>query len=271
MKIFIDIGSNVGETLIEATKEKYAFDKIYCFEPSLYCIEDLQKFADKDKRITICDFGLSKGNQNAELFQPGSLGGTIVKGEIHDVGKDHDETFRDDRKVESIKLRDASEWFKENINPNDCIVVKTNCEGSEVDILDSLIDGDFMKNIYSFLVTFDIREHKDFQHRELEIRQRLKKEKIKNFCFSDDVMIGHTHEQRIENWLKLFGIDSENKDVQSLRKNYQQTFLKYSSKNGFFTRWEIRLKRNLNYKLLPSWIKIPLRLTKRAFGLHREK
>jgi len=128
-----------------------------------------------------------------------------------------------------------------------------------------------MKNIYSFLVTFDIREHKDFQHRELEIRQRLKKEKIKNFCFSDDVMIGHTHEQRIENWLKLFGIDSENKDVQSLRKNYQQTFLKYSSKNGFFTRWEIRLKRNLNYKLLPNWIKNPLRLTKRAFGLHREK
>ena len=84
-------------------------------------------------------------------------------------------------------------------------------------------------------------------------------------------MIGHTHEQRIENWLKLFGIDSENKDVQSLRKNYQQTFLKYSSKNGFFTRWEIRLKRNLNYKLLPSWIKTPLRLTKRAFGFHREK
>jgi FkbM family methyltransferase len=271
MKIFIDIGSHVGETLLEVTKEKYAFDKIYCFEPSIYCIEDLQKFANKDNRISICDFGLSKGNQNAELFQPGSLGGTIVKGETHDLGKEHDETFREDRKVESIKLRDAGEWFQENINPGDCIVVKTNCEGSEVDILDSLIDNNFLKNIYSFLVTFDIREHKEFQHREIEIRRRLKKERIKNFCFSDDVMIGHSHSERIKNWLKLFGIDSDNKDVNSLREKYQQTFLKYSSKNGFFTRWEIRLKRDLGYKVLPNWIKSPLRLIKRMFGLHREK
>ena len=271
MKIFIDIGSHVGETLIEATKEKYAFDEIYCFEPSLYCIEDLQKFADKDKRITICDFGLSKGNQNAELFQPGSLGGTIVKGEIHDVGKDHDETFRDDRKVESIKLRDASEWFKENINPNDCIVVKTNCEGSEVDILDSLIDGDFMKNIYSFLVTFDIREHKEFQHREIEIRKKLKHTGLTNFCFSDDVMIGHSHIERIANWLRLFGIDSSEKDLGVLKQNYRKVFLKYSSKSGFFTRWEIRLKRIVNYKNLPLWLKKTLSFFKRILGLNRER
>ena len=54
-----------------------------------------------------------------------------------------------------------------------------------------------MKNIYSFLVTFDIREHKTYQHREIEIRNKLKKESNKNFCFFDDVMIGHTHLERI--------------------------------------------------------------------------
>ena len=74
MKIFVDIGSHIGETLLEITKEKYAFDKIYCFEPSTYCIEDLKKFANEDRRITICDFGLSNKNQDAELFQLGSLG-----------------------------------------------------------------------------------------------------------------------------------------------------------------------------------------------------
>ena len=271
MKIFIDIGSHIGETLQEVTKTKYSFDKIYCFEPSIYCIDELQKFADQDSRIIICDFGLSKGNQDAELFQPGSLGGTIVKGGTPDLGKEHDQSFREDRGVEKIKLRDANEWFKENVSVDDLIVVKTNCEGSEVDILDSLIDGSFMDNIYSFLVTFDIREHKEFQYREIEVRKRLKEQKIKNFCFSDDVMVGFTHEERIANWLQLFGVDSENKDVSSLREKFHQAFLKYSSKNGIFVRWEIRLKRDLNYKLLPSWLKKILSLIKGAFGLHRER
>ena len=271
MKIFIDIGSHIGETLEEVTKAKYSFDKIYCFEPSIYCIDELQKFADQDSRISICNFGLSKGNQDAELFQPGSLGGTIVKGGTADLGKDHDQSFKGDRKAEKIKLRDANEWFEENISPNDLIVVKTNCEGSEVDILDSLIDGNFMDNIYSFLVTFDIREHKKFQYREVEVRKRLRLQKVKNFCFSDDVMIGFTHIERIANWLQLFGVDSDHKDASSLRKKYHLAFIKYSSKNGVFARWEIRLKRDLNYKLLPGWLKSILKLAKRTFGLHRER
>ncbi len=271
MKIFVDIGSHIGETLLEVTKKKYAFDKIFCFEPSIYCIDELNKFAEQDNRIIICDFGLSNKNQDAELFQPGSLGGTIVKAETHDLGKEHDESFRDDRKVEKIKLRDSNEWFLENINPNDYIVVKTNCEGSEVDILDSLIDGGFMRNIYSFLVTFDIREHKEYQYREIEIRNKLNKEAVKNFCFSDDVMIGHTHEKRIENWLKLFGIDTDCQDTKVLRSKYQKIFSKYSNKTGFFTRWEIRLKRDLNYKILPDWLKKFLRSIKRLAGLNRER
>ena len=271
MKIFIDIGSHIGETLEEVTKTKYSFDKIYCFEPSIYCIAELQKFADQDNRISICDFGLSKGNQDAELFQPGSLGGTVIKGGAPDLGKKHDQSFVEDREVEKIKLRDANEWFKENISADDLIVVKTNCEGSEVDILDSLIDGNFMDNIYSFLVTFDIREHKEFQYREVEVRKRLKEQKVKNFCFSDDVMIGFTHEERIANWLQLFGIDSENKDAGSLRKKYRPAFIKYSSKNGVFVRWETILKRELNYQLFPGWLKSILRVVKGVFGLHRER
>ena len=84
MKIFLDIGSHVGETLLEVTKEKYSFDKIVCFEPSSFCFDKLRKFSDHDDRISICEFGLSNRNQDAELFQPGSLGGTIFKNETHD-------------------------------------------------------------------------------------------------------------------------------------------------------------------------------------------
>jgi FkbM family methyltransferase len=270
-KIFLDIGSHIGETLSEVRKEKYAFDKIYCFEPSLYCTDKLKKIAKQDSRIEINNFGLSNKDQDAELLQPGSLGGTVFKGGTNDWGKDHDDTYRNDLEVEKIHLRDANKWFRENIEPNDYIVVKTNCEGSEVDILDSLIDGGFMKNIYSFLITFDIRENPNHQHRELEIRKKINKEPVKNFCFSDDVMIGPTHEKRIENWLTLFGIDTEIYDLELLRSRYQKIFLKYSNKSGFFTRWEIRIKRGLNYNQYPVWLKNFLRALKRILKLDRER
>ena len=32
--------------------------------------------------------------------------------------------------AETIKLQDANEWFQNNVNKDDFIVVKTNCEGS---------------------------------------------------------------------------------------------------------------------------------------------
>ena len=259
MKIFIDIGAHIGQTLHEVSKEKYAFDKIVCFEPSSFCLDELKKIALEDDRIEICKFGLSNKNQDIELFMPGTQSGSIYKEEDHSMEKEE---------VETIKLHDACEWFESNTNADDYIVVKTNCEGSEVDILDSLLDGNIMKNIYCFLITFDIRNYEEFQHREVEIRKRLKKENLTNFCFSDNVMIGTSHEKRIKHWLKLFGIDSQNKDVDSLRKSYEKEFLKYSRKSGFFSRWEIRIKRIFNYENYPDWVKDILRFLKRVFGFN---
>ena len=73
MKIFLDIGSHIGQTLHEVTKEKYAFDKIVCFEPSSFCLDQLKKFAEEDDRIIICEFGLGNRNHEVELFMPGTL------------------------------------------------------------------------------------------------------------------------------------------------------------------------------------------------------
>ena len=185
--------------------------------------------------------------------------------------EDEVESTKVSEEAETIKLVDASEWFQNNTNENDILVVKTNCEGSEVDIIDSLIDNDFLKNIYSFLVTFDIRNYSKFQHREVGIRKRLQEQKQKNFCFSDDVMVGTSHSKRIENWLTLFGIDSNISDVEALRNKYNDQFFKHSRKSGFFTRWEIRLKRSINYNNFPNWVKELLRFSKRALKLNRER
>ena len=235
--------------------------KLCAFEPSRVCLKELKKIAAEDDRVEICEFGLSNKNQDIQLFLPGTQAGSIYD-EGYSVEKEE---------VETIRLCDACEWFENNTSAEDYVVVKTNCEGSEVDILESLLDGNIMKNIYCFLITFDIRNYEEFQHRELVIRKRLKKEKLTNFCFSDNVMIGTSHEKRIENWLKLFGIDSPSKDVDFLRKLHEKEFLKYSSKSGFFSRWEVRLKRTFNYNNFPEWVKDILKSSKRMLGLNRER
>ena len=224
----------------------------------------MEELASKDHRIEICLFGLSNKNREAKLFLPGSLSASIIM-------EDGVQSTEVAEEAENIRLVDATEWFENNTNKGDLLVVKTNCEGSEVDIIDSLIDNDYLKNIYSLLVTFDIRNYKKLQHREVEIRQKLRAQKQKNFCFSDDAMVGISHSKRIENWLTLFGIDSDLSDIETLRAKYKNQFLKYSSKSGLFSRWEIRLKRSINYNNFPNWLKKLLRFSKKFLRLSRER
>ena len=259
MKIFLDIGANEGQTLNEVIKKEYAFDKIICFEPSKIFLIKLNKFALSDKRIQICNFGLSNKNEEVKLFEAGTLSGSIFKRE--DIDKSNSEI---------IKLVDTQEWFNKNIKSDDLVFVKINCEGSEVDILDSLIEGGGINNIYSVLITFDIREFEKLQHKEIEIRRRLKDKKLTNYCFSDHMMIGNTHEKRIKNWLKTFGANHLEESKENLKRIYQKEFLKFSSKSGFFTRYEIRLKRIIKYKNFPSPAKSFLKNLKKILGFSRE-
>lgn len=259
MKIFLDIGSHYGETLHEVLKEEYNFDKIYCFEPSSNAIKQLEKIAEKDHRVVICPFGLSNKNIEMPLFDPGKLSGSIFSNKI----SDHEH--------EIITLRDTAEWFKNNIESGDYLVVKTNCEGSEVDIIDSLINSDLLKNIYILMITFDILEYSDYHHKEREIRKRLKETGLNNFCFSEDVMFGTTHEKRIKNWLSLFGVHESEKNHKSLSVRYKKNFIKYSQKSGNLFFIEAKFKSAFNFKKWPESAKKPLRFLKKHFWTYREQ
>ena len=62
MKVFVDIGSNHGQTLKVISNKKYNFDKIFGIEPSKKCFANLDKIEAADKRIKICKFGLGLKN-----------------------------------------------------------------------------------------------------------------------------------------------------------------------------------------------------------------
>ena len=258
MKIFLDVGSHKGETLKEVINSKYNFEKIYCFEPSKKCIKTLKKF--KDKRVIILNYGLSDKNQVIKLYNSGSLGASIFNKHLLDK----------ENSFEKVKLVKASKWFRKNIKIHDLVIVKLNCEGSECDIIDDLIDFDQFSYIYNVLITFDIREFPKLSFREIQIRKKLKKTNLNNFCFSDNIMRGKNHQSRINYWLKEIGIVNKINNKITLKKLNQKKLSYYSSKSGIFFRLEIKLKKIIFYKNLPIFIKNYLKMIKKMTFLSRE-
>ncbi len=256
MRVFLDIGSHTGESVPEVAKPKYGFDRIVCFEPASSCLPDLEKLKAADPRIEICPYGLSDADKTVELHNAGSLGGSV---------------FASEGPVERIKLVDAARWFEDNLSADDLLVVKTNCEGSEVDIVKRLLDKELMGRAASFLITFDIRDYPEHRHKEVALRMRLRETGLANYCFSDDVMIGITHEKRLAHWLGLFGIDQPSLSLRDIRLRYKQHFESYSRKSGRRQRLERIVKERLSYEGFPEPVKALLRKVKRAAGLSREK
>jgi len=248
MKIFLDVGAHYGETIIEVLKSKYSFDLIHAFEPSKRCLFKINKI--KSSKLKIHNFGLFNSSEIKTLNNPGDLGASIyINSTIY--------------QKERIKLNQASEWFKKNISKRDIIFVKLNCEGSECDIIDDLIDNNQFNKIYNILITFDVRDIPSRRKEEIRIRKKLKRLNMNNYCFSDDVMKGKSHKDRINNWLKLVGGCNKNKNKNMLIYNFKDTMEYYASKTGYVNRLEHRLKRYLLYEYYPIFIKSLLRLFKR--------
>ena len=117
--------------------------------------------------------------------------GASVYGDKYDlIDKEH---------IEQIKLIEASQWILENTDITDIIVMKLNCEGSECDIIENLLNKNIYDRIAHIMIDFDVRKIPSQKHREHEILQLLKDKNNYNECST--VMIGRTHQNRIQNWL----------------------------------------------------------------------
>ena len=260
MKIFIDVGSHYGETVLEVVKSKYNFDKIFCFEPSKKCLPILNRIAKKDDRVEVLNCGLSDKSYTSKLFDSGSVAASVFE----DAGGDPSDD------IEEISLLDAGEWFRKNTDDDDVIVVKLNCEGSEVDIIESLLQADEFKKIYNILITFDVRNYSHLRHKEIRTRRELGRLKYNNYCFSDDTMVGSTHQKRINNWLSIFGIDTNISNLADLRSLYYNNFQVYSNKTGYRQRLEGRIKRIFLYEKYPTSLKNIFKSIKKGLRLSRE-
>jgi FkbM family methyltransferase len=195
MKVFLDVGAHEGSTLLAVRDPKYAFDRIYCFEPAPSCWAGLE--AKADRRVTICRFGLWNRTSTQMLYDAGSSGASL-----------YGDKFRDEPGGERIALVRASDWFRENIVAGDDVYLKLNCEGSEMDIVEDLLDAGLLARVRSVMIDPDVRKIPSQAHRERDLRDRLASSGLRNYALAEEVMVGRTHRGRIQHWLRGAGAEN---------------------------------------------------------------
>jgi FkbM family methyltransferase len=262
-RIFLDVGAHFGETAEVALEKRYSFDRICCFEPSKKCLPQLHTLAQKDSRVEVYPFGLGAQDCHRQLRRSGELSATVVGAESQLAIQGS----------ELVEMRDIAKWMDHNLDEDDeaLCVMKINCEGSEVELLERLLETKKLSYFYSVVISWDIREYERGLEYEAALRGKILKEGVMNHCSSDDVMIGASHAARVDHWLKLFGIDQSDKNLKLLRKEYSKVFLRYARKTGVLHRFEHRLKTVVRYDMMPAIIKRILRFLKRFARLNRDR
>lgn len=228
MKIFLDVGAHIGQTLKIALENKYHFDKIYCFEPVPECCNQLKRFG--DKRITVCEFGLWDKNKTGTLYSPQTRGASLFK-----------DKFRGQVKSRKVRLVKASEWFKQNLKDDDQIYLKLNCEGAEIPILNDLITFQECKKIKVLMVDFDIRKIPSQKHLMAGMKAKLNKLGIPKIFYIDEYHLGKgTHSYFTHLWLdestqppvKIINLEKTRSD---LAKLFEGTGAEIGVERGVFS------------------------------------
>jgi FkbM family methyltransferase len=191
MRNFLDIGSHSGETLSVVVDPKYKFDRIYGFEPSLISCKRLQKYT-SDPRVEIicCALGMKTGR--GILYHSGSLGATMYEDKPWRPGNYHPN--------EECDTLSASTWFRK-LSASDDNVVKINCEGAELDILDDLMDSGEIAKIKILMVDWDSQKIPS-----LKSRVKITQDKLADW---PDIVqfpvptrdMGETHDARTRWWV----------------------------------------------------------------------
>lgn len=220
MKIFLDVGAYHGISARAAAAQRFKFDRIICFEPSSECIPYID--AINDTRITVIPCGMWNETTTKTLYGCGHYGASIFRDKpINDRG-----AAANSCQVNLIKV---SDWVRRNIEQDDIVFMKLNCEGSECDIIDDLVVNNEISKLYSIMIDFDVGKIPSIQHREIEVRRLIHAKRINNICFSEDVMTGDSHEARIHNWLAMLGAE-ESLPLNMLRKKYGKSLKNLSEK-----------------------------------------
>jgi len=171
-RVFLDIGAHHGQTIELLLRPRFKVDHIFGFDPSPLCHDILDRKFGTNPKVTIVKVGLWSSECEMDLHNEGSQGGT--------VHADYQTTCNPKPRVTRCRFVKASDWFRENVSEDDEVFLKLNCEGSECDIISDLLDTGEYRKVKATFVDFDVRKSPSQQHKEKELRERMKAEGINN-------------------------------------------------------------------------------------------
>jgi FkbM family methyltransferase len=192
---FVDVGAHVGETARVVRSPRYRFERIHCLEPAAACWPALEQLAAADARVRVHRVGLAGQAGRRTLHAPGLAGATLFA----------DKPFRRPVEVqpETVTVVRARTWLARHVDPSETLVLKLNCEGAEVEILDDLLETDWLQQARSVMVDFDARKIPSLAGRVEELRGLLAGLPV---VYARDVMVGRTHRERVGRWLESVGL-----------------------------------------------------------------
>ena len=190
--VFLDVGCHVGQTLDEVTRPKYQFRTIYAFEPMAIQFQHIMRAYRAYENVQVFDYGLGDSTRTATLYGANEHCESSIYADKNDVS-----TIMQT----SCAIVEASNWFERNITEDDTVIMKINAEGSEIPIMNNLIDSGLIHRIHNVMLDFDCRKVPSIAHCEGDLIDRMALVGFDRYSLCDDVMRGATHQSRIGNWL----------------------------------------------------------------------
>lgn len=195
--IFLDVGAHEGQTLEEVVKPQYGFTHIHAFEPMVDQWQTANFRYGWRENVTVHHCGLAYEDGLFPLYGNNhAMDATLFKEKRDTPDPEH---------VTVCRFRDASEVFR-SLPAGEGLVVKLNCEGGEIQILDSLIDSGEIHRVEDVMIDFDIRKVPGREQEERRIVQKLAEAGFDRYHLCEDVMRGQTHQERIAAWLRTVAL-----------------------------------------------------------------
>ena len=166
----------------------------------------------------------------SQLFNSGSLGASLFK----DAPDYQPSRLQTDKAVESIQLIDAAKFINAYTASCDSIWLKLNCEGSELDIITSIIESGLNDRIANALIDLDAKKIPSLQAKWQPVMSLVEETKLP-YSLPEDVQYGMvTNYGGIRNWLLQAKAANEapSSKLKSLAYN-AQIFLKHPECNGY--------------------------------------
>ena len=147
--ICIDVGGHRGQTSLPALRSGL-FQRLHVFEPVPELADVISRrlsaLGKTSTDWTVHAKALGEGDGEALLYMPGTQSGTT-----------YGNRWSEEPASITVPKCDAGSWLKEHLPEEARIFLKINCEGGEVEILDSLAKANQLKRITLLMVDFDVR------------------------------------------------------------------------------------------------------------------